>query len=64
MKLLEILDLTATILAIYCLLNFVPMILGIADGLNPLYGRCNEPTSRIGYVMVGYRAGCWLGAPY
>lgn len=51
------------ILIIYGMINFLPLIFGMVDGQYARPNTCNSPTTRIGYVIPGYKLGCWLGSP-
>lgn len=50
-----------SMLVLYLMLNFFIGFFGLLDRAGDNGKRCDGPRVRIGYVLWGYRVGCWLG---
>lgn len=57
-------DLVMLLTAVVVSLYSVAALMGIASGIGragKASNDCNEPWTRIEYVLPAYRIGCWLG---
>lgn len=49
---------------IYCVLNLVPFFFGFADATSSFTRHCDEPRTKLGTILQGYRFGCYMGEPW
>ena len=56
----EVFEVLRCIVLVVFLLNLMAIVPGLMESLMKFTG-CNEPRTRIGYIMPGFRIGCWLG---